>query len=135
MLVGQAQLQFSTAGIADQPTDGKGDPAIVRNLHRNLVGGATNPAGPHFQNRRGIFHCLFKHPQRLLVFDLLADGVIDIMRVIGAPNGLHALGYSEDDLDALTDKGWKQRRVVDNAARPITRDEMREMFAGALRYW
>ena len=67
--------------------------------------------------------------------DLLADGVIVIMRATGAPNGLRALGYAEDDLNALTDKGWKQRRVVDNAARPISKEEMREIFAGALAYW
>ena len=67
--------------------------------------------------------------------DILADRVIDIMRSIGAPNGLKGLGYTTDDLDALTDKGWKQRRMVDNAARPISKEEMREIFAGALAYW
>jgi alcohol dehydrogenase class IV len=67
--------------------------------------------------------------------DLLADGIIRIMRATGVPNGLQALGYTEDDLDALTDKGWKQRRVVDNSARPISREDMREIFAGALAYW
>jgi alcohol dehydrogenase class IV len=67
--------------------------------------------------------------------DILADGVIEIMRATNVPNGLHALGYTVDDLDALTEKGWKQRRVVDNAARPITQEEMREIFAGALTYW
>ena len=67
--------------------------------------------------------------------DILADGVIAVMRSIGAPNGLAGLGYTSGDLDALTDKGWKQRRVVDNAARPISREEMREIFAGALTYW
>ena len=65
----------------------------------------------------------------------LARAIIDIMRTVGAPNGLSGVGYSVDDLDALTDKGWKQRRVVDNSARPISKEEMREMFAGAMRYW
>lgn len=67
--------------------------------------------------------------------NILADGLIDIMRRIGVPNGLQGLGYGDDDLDALTEKGWKQRRVVDNAARRISKEEMREIFAGALRYW
>jgi alcohol dehydrogenase class IV len=57
------------------------------------------------------------------------------MKAIGAPNGLSALGFSSDDLDALSDKGWKQRRVIENAARLITRKEMRRMYAGALSYW
>ena len=65
----------------------------------------------------------------------LADGVVNIMRAIGVPNGLSGVGYTVDDLDALTDKGWKQRRVVENSARPITKEEMREMFEGAMSYW
>lgn len=67
--------------------------------------------------------------------EILADGIIDIMRQLGVPNGLSGLGYSADDLDALTEKGWAQRRVVDNAARPISKDDMRSIFAGALSYW
>ncbi len=67
--------------------------------------------------------------------ETLANGIIDIMRAVGAPNGLSELGYGVDDLDVLTEKGWPQRRVVDNAARPITKEEMRSMFAGALSYW
>ncbi len=66
---------------------------------------------------------------------VLAGAVIEMMRHIGAPNGLQSLGYTADDLDALTEKGWRQRRVVDNAARPITQEEMRKIFAGALSYW
>lgn len=67
--------------------------------------------------------------------DLLAARVIEIMRAISAPNGLTGVGYTEDDLDALTEKGWPQRRVLDNAARPVTKEELRAMFAGALAYW
>lgn len=65
----------------------------------------------------------------------LADGVVNIMRAIGVPNGLSGVGYTVDDVDALTDKGWKQRRVVENSARPITKEEMRAMFEGAMSYW
>ncbi len=67
--------------------------------------------------------------------DDLARGVIEIMRAIGVPNGLSGVGYTMDDLDALTEKGWKQRRVVDNAARPVSKEELKEMFAGAMSYW
>ena len=67
--------------------------------------------------------------------DILAGQVIDIMRAIGAPNGLSGVGYTEDDIDALTEKGWPQRRVLDNAAYAVTKDELRALFAGALSYW
>lgn len=67
--------------------------------------------------------------------DNLADGIIEIMRATGVPNGLSALDYTVDDLDALTEKAWPQRRVVENAARQITKEEMKEIFSGALSYW
>ncbi len=67
--------------------------------------------------------------------DYLAQGVIELMKTVGAPNGLEALGYTAKDLDALTEKGWPQRRVVENAARDISKQDMRRMFEGALSYW
>ena len=67
--------------------------------------------------------------------DYLAQGVIELMQAVGAPNGLQDLGYTSADLDALTEKGWPQRRVVENAARNITKEDMWKMFEGALSYW
>ncbi len=67
--------------------------------------------------------------------DYLAHGVIELMKIVGAPNGLQDLGYSAQDLDALTEKGWPQRRVVENAASDISKQDMRKMFEGALSYW
>ncbi|WP_316979074.1 hydroxyacid-oxoacid transhydrogenase [Shumkonia mesophila] len=67
--------------------------------------------------------------------DILADKVIEMMRAIGIPNGLTGVGYTAADVPALTEKAWPQKRVIDNAPRPIARDELAAMFEGALRYW
>lgn len=67
--------------------------------------------------------------------DLLADKVIAMMRAIGVPNGLSGVGYTAADIPALTDKAWPQKRVIDNAPRPIAKDELAAMFEGALSYW
>ena len=67
--------------------------------------------------------------------DILADHLIGLMRATDVPNGLRGVGYDESDLDALTERAWPQKRVVDNACRPITKDELRDMFEGALSYW
>ena len=67
--------------------------------------------------------------------EYLAQATIELMKAVGAPNGLQALGYTSDDLDALTEKGWPQRRVIDNAAMCITKEDMKAMFEGALSYW
>ena len=67
--------------------------------------------------------------------ELLAERVIDMMRATGIPNGVGGVGYSEDDLEALTERAYVQKRLVDNAPCPVSRDEQRDLFCDALRYW
>lgn len=66
---------------------------------------------------------------------LLADRVITMMRETGMPNGLSGVGYTEDDLTSLTDGAFPQKRVIDNAPREISWDDLYIMFQDALRYW
>lgn len=67
--------------------------------------------------------------------DVLAGHVAGLMRATGVPNGLCGVGYGEGDLDALADRAALQRRLTDNAPRPVTRDDLRALFAGATRCW
>ena len=67
--------------------------------------------------------------------DLLADRVIDMMRATDIPNGLGGVGYSEDDLEQLTDKAFPQKRLLDNAPCPVSREQLTGIFRGALSYW
>jgi len=66
---------------------------------------------------------------------VLADRVIAMMKATGIPNGLRGVGYSEDDLDALTDRALPQKRLLDNAPLAIDRDALRGLFRDALSYW
>jgi hydroxyacid-oxoacid transhydrogenase len=38
-------------------------------------------------------------------------------------------------VDALVDGAWPQQRVLKNAPRAVNRDELRELFRGAMAYW
>lgn len=67
--------------------------------------------------------------------DLLADRVIDLMKRTDIPNGLTGVGYNDGDLDALTDKSFPQKRLIDNAPLAVSRDQLRGLFADALQYW
>ncbi len=67
--------------------------------------------------------------------DLLADRVIEMMRQTDMPNGLAGVGYGEDDVDALTDRAFVQKRLLDNAPCPVSRDQLKELFRAAMRYW
>ncbi len=65
----------------------------------------------------------------------LADRVIEMMRQTDIPNGLGGVGYSEDDLDALTDRSFPQKRLLDNAPLAIDRGQLKDLFRDALSYW
>ncbi len=67
--------------------------------------------------------------------NLLADRVIAMMRQTGLPNGLSGVGYSADDLEALTDKAFPQKRLLDNAPLPISRDQLKTLFQNSMKYW
>jgi alcohol dehydrogenase class IV len=66
---------------------------------------------------------------------LLAQRVTDLMKATGIPNGLTGVGYTEDDLENLTDGAIPQQRLIDNAPLPINRDQLRGLFKKALAYW
>ena len=58
-----------------------------------------------------------------------------MMKETGIPNGLNAVGYSNNDLDALTEKSYVQKRLIDNAPLPISKVELKEIFRDAMSYW
>ena len=66
---------------------------------------------------------------------LLAEDLVRIMRAVGMPNGLSAVGYAEADCSTLADGAWPQQRLLQNA--PIESDKplLARMFQGAVRYW
>ena len=66
---------------------------------------------------------------------LLADRVIEMMRRTGIPNGLRGVGYGEDDVEALTDRAFAQKRLLDNAPCPVGRDDLAGLFRSAMSYW
>ena len=67
--------------------------------------------------------------------EALAGRIIELMRATGMPNGLAGLGYTEDDIPALTDGAYPQKRLLDNATLPIGKETLAGLFRDALRYW
>ena len=66
---------------------------------------------------------------------ILADAIIRIMQRLGMPNGLRAIGYTLDDIDALVAGTLPQRAVIGLSPRPVTADDLRAIFLDAMRYW
>src|SRR5690606_23223982 len=67
--------------------------------------------------------------------EILAKRLIGMMRATDFPGGLSYVGYGEADVDALTEGAFPQRRVIGNAPRDVTKDDLRALFRGAMKYW
>jgi hydroxyacid-oxoacid transhydrogenase len=67
--------------------------------------------------------------------EILARAVTDVMRRLGVPNGLRAVGYTPDDVDALLEGVLPQHRVTKLSPRPATADDFRQMFLDSMTLW
>jgi alcohol dehydrogenase class IV len=67
--------------------------------------------------------------------EVLTKELIRIMRAVGMPNGLTGVGYSEDDVVALTEGAHPQQRLLQNAPREMSKPVLAELFRQAMRYW
>ena len=67
--------------------------------------------------------------------DALADTLARLMRATGIPNGLHALGYRPADVPALVEGAFAQQRLLANSPRPVGREDLAQLFAGAFSNW
>ena len=57
--------------------------------------------------------------------DILAARVIELMRATAMPNGLAALGFGTGDVEALATGAEPQYRVIKNAPKDVSRDDLR----------
>ena len=86
-------------------------------------------------------HCLGADTDQLKPGDAreageaLAQRVIALMAAAEMPNGLSALGFGEADLDALATGAEPQYRVIRNAPRDVSRDDLKFLFSSAMKYW
>ena len=67
--------------------------------------------------------------------ELLAGAVISLMQKTGVPNGLSAIGFTEEDIPALVEGTLPQHRVTKLSPRPADAQDLEALFRDALRYW
>jgi hydroxyacid-oxoacid transhydrogenase len=67
--------------------------------------------------------------------DLLAGAIVNVMRRVGIPNGLRAVGYGPDDVDALVAGTLPQHRVTKISPRPAGADDLRRLFLDSMTIW
>ena len=64
-----------------------------------------------------------------------AGRVVAMMRATGMPNGLADLGFTVADVDALATGSEPQYRVIRNAPKEVSREDLKGLFRAAMSYW
>ena len=67
--------------------------------------------------------------------DTLPAVVIDLMRDIGIPNGIGAVGFGESDVDDLVEGALKQQRLLATCPREVTSEDLAAIFRASLELW
>lgn len=67
--------------------------------------------------------------------EILAQAFIRLMQQTGMPNGLAALGYTENDIESLAEGTLPQHRVTKLSPRAAGKQDLMQMFRDAMCYW
>jgi alcohol dehydrogenase class IV len=59
----------------------------------------------------------------------------ELMRDIGIPNGIGAVGYTESDIPDLVPGTMKQQRLLATCPRPVTEDDIADIFGKSIENW
>jgi alcohol dehydrogenase class IV len=65
----------------------------------------------------------------------LPAALIDLMRDIDIPNGVGAVGYNDSDISDLVDGTMKQQRLLATCPKPVTEDDIAEVFTRSMELW
>jgi alcohol dehydrogenase class IV len=65
----------------------------------------------------------------------LPDALIQLLRDLDCPNGLSELGYTEADIPEMVEGGWKQQRLLVGSPRPLTKENLADIFRDSMVLW
>ncbi len=67
--------------------------------------------------------------------EALPQALIALMRDVGIPNGVTAVGYAERDVPALVEGTLRQPRLLSGAPRAVGAAELESILRDSMRYW
>ena len=67
--------------------------------------------------------------------ELLAGAILEVMRKVGVPNGLKAIGFGAGDVDALVTGAMLQKRLIGLSPRQAMAEDFRQLFMDSLTCW
>ena len=65
----------------------------------------------------------------------LPSALIDLMRDIGIPSGIGAVGYTESDVPALVPGTMKQQRLLATCPKTPTEDDIADILTKSVENW
>jgi alcohol dehydrogenase class IV len=136
-------LGYPIAGMVKgwvPPGYGTGEPMVPHGLSVALTAAAnfrfTAPTGPERHAR--IAALLGVNTDGLSAMEAarkLPDAFVELMRDIGAPNGLSAVGYTAADIPGLVEGAWKQQRLLVGSPRLVTKADLTRIVEESMKLW
>jgi hydroxyacid-oxoacid transhydrogenase len=65
----------------------------------------------------------------------LPGAIVRLMKDIGCPNGLSAVGYDEADIPRMVEGGWKQQRLLVGSPRPVSKADLQRILEESMVLW
>jgi len=125
--------EFSPEGYPDDPIVPHGMSVILNAPAVFRFSGPTNPE--RHLRVAGLMGADLSGASPENAGDLLADAIVDLVRQIGIPNGLSAVGYTPADVDDLVAGTLPQHRVTRLSPRSAGQEELRSLFLDSMTLW
>jgi hydroxyacid-oxoacid transhydrogenase len=105
-------------------------------LHAPAVFRFTAPANPELHlHAAGLMGADISTARPEEAGDVLSKAVVDLMRKVGMPNGLKAVGFGPDDVDKLVEGTLPQHRVTKLSPRPASAEDLKQLFLDSMTLW
>jgi hydroxyacid-oxoacid transhydrogenase len=105
-------------------------------LHAPAVFRFTGPANPELHlYAAGLMGANTSGVPPAKAGELLAGAIADLMRRVGMPNGLAAVGFGPGDVDKLVAGTLPQHRVTKLSPRPADAEALKQLFLDSMTCW
>ena len=105
-------------------------------LHAPAVFRFTGPANPELHlYAAGLMGANTSGVPPESAGELLAGTLADLLRRVGMPNGLAAIGFKPEDVDKLVAGTLPQHRVTKLSPRPVDGEVLKQLFLASMTCW
>ena len=137
--LGEDRARLDIRGVVE----GRHQHAAIRDVEVGVAGGTADTVDHDRPRHRKLAHL---EAAALMGVDtegvrkedagnVLAEAVSALMKRTGMPNGLSAVGYTEQDADSLVEGTLPQHRITNLCPRPFTPDDLKQLFVDSMTIW